>query len=148
MRIVIDTNIWVSGLLWRGLPWRLLRLAEAGVIELCMAAPMLDELAEVLRYERLQQRLRQIESHPDELVAFALHWATFFDAPPADLEAAPLVAADPDDDIFLHCAVTAGAAYVVSGDHHLLALGQYADIPIVTIHDFFALAFPQELETE
>jgi predicted nucleic acid-binding protein len=37
--------------------------------------------------------------------------------------------------------------FVISGDHHLLALGQYADIPIVTIRDFFAQTFPQELET-
>lgn len=36
MRVVIDTNIWVSGLLWRGAPWRLLRLAERGEIELCI----------------------------------------------------------------------------------------------------------------
>jgi predicted nucleic acid-binding protein len=41
MHIVIDTNIWVSGLLWRGLPWRLLRLAETGVVEICMAIPLL-----------------------------------------------------------------------------------------------------------
>jgi len=36
MRVVIDTNLWVSGLLWRGLPGRLLRLAQAGQIELCL----------------------------------------------------------------------------------------------------------------
>jgi putative PIN family toxin of toxin-antitoxin system len=147
MRIVIDTNIWVSGLLWRGLPWRLLRLVETGAIEICMAIPMLDELAEVLRYERLQKRLRQVESDPDELVAFALHWATFFHVPAAEPDAPPLVAADPDDDIFLRCAAVANAEYVISGDDHLLALGQYADIPIVTIRGFFAQTFSQELET-
>jgi putative PIN family toxin of toxin-antitoxin system len=147
MRIVIDTNIWVSGLLWRGLPWRLLRLAETGVIEICMDIPMLDELAEVLHYERLQQRLRQIEGDSDELVAFALHWATFFHVPAAEPDAPSLVAADPDDDIFLRCAAVANAEYVISGDHHLLALGRYADIPIVTIRDFFAQTFPQEMET-
>jgi putative PIN family toxin of toxin-antitoxin system len=147
MRVVIDTNIWVSGLLWRGLPWRLLRLAETGVVEICMAIPMLDELAEVLQYERLQQRLRQIESDSDELVAFALHWATFFHIPAAEPDTPPLVAADPDDDIFLRCAAVANAEYVISGDHHLLALGRYADIPIVKIRDFFAQTFPQELET-
>jgi putative PIN family toxin of toxin-antitoxin system len=147
VRIVIDTNIWVSGLLWRGLPWRLLRLSESGVVEICMAAPMLGELAEVLHYERLEERLRQIESDPDELVAFALHWATFFHVPAAEPDAQPLVAADPDDDIFLRCAAVANAEYLISGDSHLLALGQYAGIPIVTIRDFFAQVFPQELET-
>lgn len=47
MRIVIDTNIWVSGLLWRGLPWELLRLADAGQVEICTAPPMLNELERV-----------------------------------------------------------------------------------------------------
>jgi hypothetical protein len=44
MRVVIDTNIWVSGLLWRGSAWRLLQLAEQGEIELCITHSMLLEL--------------------------------------------------------------------------------------------------------
>lgn len=55
----------------------------------------------------------------------------------------PIVTADPDDDVFLHCAVAAGASHVVSGDHHLLGLGQYAGIPILTIRDFLAKEFPE-----
>jgi len=76
VRIVIDTNIWVSGLLWRGMPWKLLRLAEAGEIELCMAPSMLVELAEVLSYERLQPRLEQLGLTPAELVAYAMNLAS------------------------------------------------------------------------
>jgi putative PIN family toxin of toxin-antitoxin system len=52
VRVVIDTNIWVSGLLWRGMPWKLLCLAEAGQVELCVAPSMLVELGEVLAYGR------------------------------------------------------------------------------------------------
>ena len=51
MRVVIDTNIWISGLLWRGLPWELLRLAETGKVELCLTPSMLAELADTLDYE-------------------------------------------------------------------------------------------------
>jgi predicted nucleic acid-binding protein len=64
--------------------------------------------------------------------------ATVFEIP----EGEPIVAADPDDDIFLRCAVVAGALYVVSGDHHLLGLGTHVGIPIVTIRDFLANEFP------
>jgi predicted nucleic acid-binding protein len=46
VQIVIDTNIGVSGLLWRGMPWNLLRLAETGEVELCVAPAMLVELAD------------------------------------------------------------------------------------------------------
>jgi len=118
VRIVIDTNVWVSGLLWRGMPWKLLCLAEAGEVELCIAPSMLVELAEVLSYERLQPRLQQLGLTPEELVAYALNLASIFEVPEGD----PIVVADPDDDVFLRCATLAGVACVVSGDRHLLDL--------------------------
>ena len=54
--------------------------------------------------------------------------------------------ADPDDDVFLRCAAVAGAAYVVSGDHHLLDLGAYADIPILTVREFLAQEFSDQVD--
>ncbi len=142
MRIVIDTNIWVSGLLWRGMPWRLLCLAEAGDVELCLAPAMLDELANVLSYERLQPRLEQLGLAPVELVAYAMDLASIFEVP----EGPPIVVADPDDDVFLRCASVSGAVCVVSGDRHLLDLDGYAGIPILTVRDFFAKEFPEQLD--
>lgn len=47
-----------------------------------------------------------------------------------------VVAADPDDDKFIECAVTASAMVIVSGDHHLLDLGKYGDIQILTADEF------------
>ena len=142
MRIVIDTDIWISGLLWRGLPWKLLCLAEAGEVELCIAPSMLIELAEVLSYERLQPRLEQLGLIPAELVAYAMNLASILEVP----EGSPIVVADPDDDVFLHCAVIAGAACVVSGDDHLLDLDTYADIPILTVRDFLAQEFSDQID--
>jgi putative PIN family toxin of toxin-antitoxin system len=138
--VVIDTNLWVSGLLWRGMPWRLLRLAERGRVTLCMAPAMVAELAEVLTYERLQPRLQQLGLTPAALIAYVLNVASIFEVP--ESEKASIVAADPDDDIFLRCAVVAGVAYVVSGDHHLLDLENYAGVPIITVRDFLAREFP------
>jgi hypothetical protein len=134
MRVVIDTNIWISGLLWRGAPWRLLRLAEQGEIELCVTPSMLSELAVALSYERLQSRIAQLGLTSEELVAYALSLSTVFEEPPGE----PIVTADPDDDTFLHCAVDASASCVVSGDRHLLDLGQYKEIPILSVNEFLA----------
>jgi putative PIN family toxin of toxin-antitoxin system len=142
VRVVVDTNIWISGLLWQGTPWNLLRLAEAGQVELCMAPAMLIELAEVLSYERLQPRLAQLDLTPAEVLAYTANLASFFEVPEGD----PIVADDPDDDVFLYCAVAAGAEYLVSGDHHLLDLGSYADIPILTVREFLARAFPDQVD--
>ena len=124
------------------MPWKLLCLAEAGKVELCMAPAMLDELAEVLSYERLQPRLEQLRLTPAELVAYAINLASIFDVP----EGGPIVADDPDDDVFIHCAIAAGASYLVSGDRHLLDLSEYADIPILTVREFLVREFPNQLD--
>ena len=134
MRVVIDTNIWISGLLWRGLPWQLLRLAETGQIELCLTPMVLAELAETLAYEKFQTRLTQLGLTQADLMAYVMNLSSIFETAQGE----PIVTADPDDDIFLRCAAAAGAAHIVSGDHHLLDLGQYAGIPILRVHDFLA----------
>jgi len=138
MRVVVDTNIWVSGLLWRGVPWRLLCLAEQGEVELCMSPKMLEELHRVLSYERLQRHVDRLGLTRSELVAYALHLVSIFEVPKGD----PIVIADPDDDVFLHCASVAGADYVVSGDRHLLDLSTYGHIAILTVSNFLAREFP------
>jgi putative PIN family toxin of toxin-antitoxin system len=140
MRVVIDTNIWVSGLLWRGAPWGLLRLAEQGKFEICMSPRMLSELARVLTYERLRPRLNQLGLSPADLVAYAANLAMVLEVPEGD----PIVAADPDDDVFLHCASAAGADYLVSGDRHLLNLGEYGHVSILAVDDFLDQLYPTE----
>jgi predicted nucleic acid-binding protein len=74
------------------------------------------------------------------LVAYAMNLASVFEVPEGD----PIVAADPDDDVSLRCAVVADAAYVVSGDNHLL--GAHADIPILTVRDFLAKEFSEQTD--
>jgi len=92
------------------------------------------------RIDRLRPRLEQLSLTPEELVAYVLDLASVFDVPAGD----PVVVADPDDDVFLHCAVTAGAACIVSGDRHLLELENYAGIPVATARGFLARHFPAE----
>ncbi len=138
MRVVLDTNIWIAGLLWRGKPWQLLRFAEKQQIQLCISHQMLLELAEVLGYSQFQQRLHNLNLNANELTAFALSISL-----PVDVsrEPIPIVDADPDDDIFLLCAVAAQAVYVVSNDHHLLNMKNYKGIKIVRIDDFLKEEF-------
>jgi predicted nucleic acid-binding protein len=69
-----------------------------------------------------------------------MNLASIFEVPEGD----SIVLADPDDDVFLWCGLGAEAAYIVSGDHHLLDLGVHAGIPIVTIRDFLMRVFPEQ----
>lgn len=108
-----------------------------------MAPAMIEELARVLSYSRFQPRLEQLGLSSAELITYAISLTSVFDVPQGE---STIVTADPDDDVFLRCAVAAGAAYVVSGDHHLLDLEKYAGVPILTVRDFFAQEFSHELE--
>ena len=63
-----------------------------------------------------------------DLMTYALNLVSIFELPSAPTDT-PIVIADPDDDIFAQCAMIADAVYIVSGDQHLLDLGQYAHVP-------------------
>jgi len=128
-RVVFDTNILISGLLWRGKPYQCLLLARSGIVQAVYCPPMLAELTDKLRHtfgfseNRIQAVLYDLQRVAERVdIAGSLR----------------VVAADPDDDKFIECAVAAGAAVIVSGDHHLLDLGKYGDIQILTAAEFLA----------
>lgn len=128
MRVVLDTNVTVSGLLWHGAPRRVLEAARNGQIELFSSAELVAELEDVLQRPKLAARLARIGSTPAELLAGYLALVVV-------IRAAPLLApisVDPDDDVVLACALAAQAAAVVSGDDDLLRLGTVEQIPILT----------------
>jgi putative PIN family toxin of toxin-antitoxin system len=140
MRIVADTNILVSGLLWGGAPSRLIRLAVLGHIEFWASTATVQEFERVLGYARLQPRMRALNVERDDMLATARAVLNIVPAPPIQ----PVITADPKDDIFLACALAAGAQYLVSGDSHLLDLGQWRGIEMVTVNDFLAQHFPED----
>lgn len=131
MRVVADTNIVVSGLLWKGNPRRVLDFARDGTIDLFTSVVLLTELEDVVNRERFAERLASVGVSPRELVLGYAALASVIQ--PANIE--PVILADPDDDAVLACAVAAQAEIVVSGDSHLLGLSQYQDITILTAAD-------------
>lgn len=142
VRVVIDANVWISGLLWKGLPWHVLRLAEENKVEIFATVSMLEELEIVLRYSRLQPRRLELGLEIADLIAYATTLVSMVELERIE----PVVTADPDDDVFVNCAVAVGAKYLISGDNHLLALEQWQGIPIVTPHEFLEREFPHLLD--
>lgn len=138
MRVVLDTNIWVLGLLWRGAPWRIVRLVEDHQVTVYASDAIIAELRRVLSYPRLQPRQREMQQTQDDLVAAMANLSIMV----APLVVEPVIVDDPKDDIFLACALAAGVQCVVSGDRHLLALGQWRGMQIMTVNDFLAQHFP------
>ena len=72
LRLVLDTNVVVSGLLWNGPPRRLLQAAIDGEVNLFSSAVLLDELAHTLGYAKFTKR---IESFGTSIAALAAQYA-------------------------------------------------------------------------
>ncbi len=138
IHVVLDTNVWVSGLLWRGAPWQVLCLAEERHITVWATTTIMQEVQDTLHYPRLQPRRLTLGLEVADLMAYTLGLASLVEV--TDIPS--VVADDPDDDIFLACAQTVAAAYLISGDRHLLALGQYQGLVIVQPHEFLVREFP------
>ncbi len=127
MRLVLDTNAAVSGLLWHGNPGKLIDAAQAGSLILCASAPLLAELYGVLGREKFAKHLQVRGLTATQI--FEGCAALITAVVPAIIP--PAIIDDPDDDAVLACAVAAKADLVVSGDPHLVKLEQYEGIPIV-----------------
>jgi putative PIN family toxin of toxin-antitoxin system len=133
MNVVADTNVMVSALLWPGIPHRLLTAAEAGRLTLYASLALVDELLRVLTRPKFAARLRARRTSPEELIHGYLQLAHLIVPPPIP----PVVKDDPSDDAVLACAIAARAAYLITGDLHLLRLASYRGVQIVTPRAFF-----------
>jgi putative PIN family toxin of toxin-antitoxin system len=129
MRVVLDTNVVVSGLIWGGKPYQLLRAATDGEIELFTSPLLLDELREVLARGHLVSRLAAKSPPSSVAQAVRLYGELAVVVSPS---ATPKASRDPDDDEVLACALAAHADFIVSGDKDLLTLGSFEGIPILT----------------
>lgn len=129
MRVVLDTNVAVAGLLWRGTPYALLGHAIEGRLQCFASAPLIEELERVLGYDKLAGRLASLNTTIAELVGDYLELVELVVV--ADI--APAVSADPDDDALLATALSADAQLIITGDAHLLNLKHYQGIAIVTV---------------
>lgn len=129
MRLVLDTNVVIAGLLWYGTPrWLLDRAIDDEAIELYSSPALIDELGNTLGYPKFAQRIARSETSVETLVA--QYRALLILVSP--IHAPRVVARDPDDDEVLALAFAAQVDLIVSGDDDLLALKTFRGIPIVT----------------
>ena len=128
MRLVLDTNTAVSGLIWGGVPGRLIDAAAAGTTQIISSVPLLDELHDVLFRKKFAAQLA--EQAVDAADLFEGYAALVQLVGPAVI--GPVILADPDDDIVLATAVACGADLIVSGGAHLLGIGEFQGIPVLT----------------
>lgn len=127
MRLVLDTNTVISGLLWHRAPRHLIDAAIDGRIELFTSDPLLEELEAVLARGKFSRRISRSGVAVEALIDRYAKLAEI--VIPAGM--ASVVQRDPDDDAILACAIAAGADIIVSGDRQLRNLKYFQRIPIL-----------------
>lgn len=137
MKILLDTNVWVSALVWGGQMSPFLQLAETGLITLITSEPILDELSQVLQYEKLQPKIRSLRTTPQELMELAQSLSELH--PTIEISVPEL--RDRKDVIVLATAAAGNVDAIVTGDRDLLVLGEFLGVPIVSPRDFFSRYF-------
>jgi uncharacterized protein len=132
-RIVLDTNVVISGLLWRGTPHQVLKAVYKGDFIAFASIPLLDELNRTLSTPKLKRNLISTGYTPEELRDL---YESFINiVVPAHLDEI-IVTADPTDDIVIHTALAASASFIITGNHHLLDLLSYSGITILSPSNF------------
>jgi putative PIN family toxin of toxin-antitoxin system len=135
MRAVLDTNVIISGLLWRGAPHRCLLAADAGLYEFVLADEIIDELR-----EKLIEKFENTVEEADQSVAGLARVAKIVELSGTS----GWVPADPDDDKFVDAAIVAGANVIVSGDRHLRELGTVEGVRVLSPREFLDVLAAEE----
>lgn len=125
-RVVLDSNIYLSGILFKGIPARLLTLANRGGFHVCISRHILVEIEAKLlgKFQRdpvtVRWQIRQILTFAEVITA-----AETIN-----------VCRDPDDNRIIECAVASQADFIVTGDKDLLTLNPYQNVLILTAREF------------
>lgn len=135
-RAVFDTNIIVSSVLSQhGNPAQAIAAWREQRFLLFTSPALIAEVRHTLGYDRIRRRYNLTDALIDDIIALLVNDAIVVSGT-ADVWGT--IAADPDDDHVLACAVEAEVDVIVSGDRHLPELGHFRDIPILTVRDFLA----------
>jgi putative PIN family toxin of toxin-antitoxin system len=128
VRVTADSNIYISAIYFKGKPLELIHRAVDGDVELAISAHILDEVLRVAR-QKFGASAEDIRAISDLLS----DWATLF----VTTSAISVITDDPSDNRILECAVDSQSSFLITGDRHLLQLGSFNGISIVTVADFF-----------
>ena len=128
LKVVLDTNVLISAILFGGNPGQILEKAIRGEIRLCLSEPILEELRGILQRSKFDYCPEMIQLILTELTGIA-----DFVNPSETIN---VVLEDPEDNRILECAVEGKANYVVTGDSHLLKLRRHLNIEVLNAAAF------------
>jgi len=128
LRVVLDSNVLISAVVFGGKPREILDLAVGGKIKLALSGDILEETRAVLAGKKFRYPARVLYSIEKEITVVC----EIVD-PEEEIQSIP---EDSQDNRVLACAVEAGSDYIITGDKHLLELGRFRNIKIARPDEF------------
>lgn len=142
---VLDTNVLVSGSITPlGIPGQILQAWRRGELQLVVSREILGEVREVMARPKLLERYGRSLADVDDFIGILESNAQVVQA----IEGGGWVAEDPDDDMFIGAALAAGAAYLVSGDQHVLRLGRVEALEVVSPARFLSIVWERRARAD
>ena len=135
MKITADTNVLVSATFWHGASDKVMSKAEAKEIQLILSQEIIEEYGKVLQYKEIQDKIKDKKLEMKLTLKKIASIAIII----APNEKVIMVKDDPDDNKILECAKAGNVNYIISKDTHLLRLGQFENIPILTPEEFIKI---------
>ncbi|MES0361288.1 MAG: putative toxin-antitoxin system toxin component, PIN family [Anaerolineales bacterium] len=136
MRVVLDVNVLMSAIISsKGSPDRIMELWEEERFKVVISPEIIGELGKVIHYPKIQEKYHL----PGQYVAQFLELISNQAIVIKPVREITQIKSDPEDDKYLECAVAGGAAYIISGDQHLLRLVEYQGMPILSPAEFLVV---------
>lgn len=130
LNVVVDTNLLVSAVITsHGNAAKILELFRKNLIEIVISEEIVIEIQRVLNYPKIRKRHGWSQEETEWFIKGIKRFCII--VTPRGYSGS-IVTQDSSDDKFLRCAVAGEVDYIVTGDSHLLKLGQYSGIPIIT----------------
>jgi hypothetical protein len=132
MRIVLDTNVWISAWLWGGIPSQILILCQEQRVMIFASPALLQEFEKTLSRPKFQKKIKSLNSTVSDVVNKTRELITLCSTISVDVPELR----DRDDLIILGTAQASQAEVIITGDRDLLVLKSFNGIPILTPQDF------------
>lgn len=130
MKIVVDTNVIISGVFFGGAPGQVLKAIISARVTAYATSDIIDEYNEIV-----DEMITRKQGKLNRDILMPLINSLEIIEPKTNVK----ISRDPDDDKFIGCAKDANALYIVSGDKDLLVIGHYDGIQIITAKEFCSL---------
>ncbi|MCD6152218.1 MAG: putative toxin-antitoxin system toxin component, PIN family [Deltaproteobacteria bacterium] len=128
MKIVLDTNVFISGIFFSGPPSQILQAWKNKKLRIILSQDILDEYHRVA--ESLSSKYPTIDIF--QIIELVTVHGQFVDTTGLDIT----ICEDPDDNKFIECAIASDTKIIVSGDNHLLKITGYQGITILKPREF------------